>query len=123
MDAIENIKSQLMKSPERASRPFISRENASKAEKTDTEAPKEKTVKTRGNPEVTMEQVSEAVKKYADSLQTDLKIQVHEGTGRIMVKVISKEDGRVIREVPSEKLLNLAAKMEALSGLLFDEKV
>ena len=123
MDAIENIKFQMMKGPERASRPSVSKDNASKTEKTAAEAPKEKTVETRRNQEATMEQVAEAVKKYADSLQTDLKIQVHEGTGRIMVKVISKEDGKVIMEVPSEKLLNLAANMDAISGLLFDKRV
>jgi flagellar protein FlaG len=57
------------------------------------------------------------------SIQRDLQIQVHADTGTIMVRVISKEDGRVIREIPTEELLNLAARMEEMVGMLFDENV
>jgi uncharacterized FlaG/YvyC family protein len=38
-----------------------------------------------------------------------------------MVKVISEKDGKVIREVPPEKFLDLAAKIEEFVGSLFNE--
>ena len=36
-----------------------------------------------------------------------------------MVKVISKQDGKIIREVPSEELLNVVAKIDKMIGILF----
>ena len=44
---------------------------------------------------------------------------IHKGTGQIMVKVISKQDGKIIREVPSEELLNVVAKIDKMIGILF----
>jgi flagellar protein FlaG len=70
-----------------------------------------------------IERVAQAMEDYVKSNQRSLRIQVHPGTGDFMVKVISEEDGRVIREVPPEELLNLAAKMEAMIGVLFNDKV
>jgi len=50
-----------------------------------------------------------------------LKIQIHQGTGDIVIKVISEKDGTVIREIPSEKVLDIAKNMEDFSGILFNK--
>lgn len=68
-----------------------------------------------------IERLAQAMDNYVNSIQRDLKIQVDGDTGDIMVKVIAKEDGRVIREIPPEELLNLATKMEQMTGALFNE--
>ena len=39
-----------------------------------------------------------------------------------MVKVIDKDTDEIIREIPSEKVLDMVAKMWELNGLLVDEK-
>lgn len=67
--------------------------------------------------------IAEAMDSYVRSIQRNLKIQVHEGTGNIMVKVTSQDGSKVIREIPPKELLDLAARMEELAGTLFDEKV
>ena len=67
--------------------------------------------------------IAEAINSYVQSIQRDLKIQVHEDTGNIMVRVTSQDNGKVIREIPPEELLDLAARMDELAGTLFDEKV
>jgi flagellar protein FlaG len=67
--------------------------------------------------------IAQVMDDYVRSTERSLKIQVHPGTGDFMVKVISEEDGRTIREIPPEEILNLAAKMEEMMGLLFNEKV
>ncbi len=67
--------------------------------------------------------IAETMDSYVQSIQRDLKIKVDEKTGRIMVKVISKESGKVIREIPPEEMLDLAARIEEMTGILFDEKV
>ena len=68
-----------------------------------------------------IQKIAEAMDSYVSSIQRELQIQVHQKTGNIVVKVISKEDGKTIREIPPEELLNLAARMEELSGVRFDQ--
>lgn len=67
--------------------------------------------------------IAETMDSYVQSIQRDLKIQVDEKTGKIIVKVTSQETGKVIREIPSEEMLNLAARIKEMTGILFDEKV
>ena len=68
-------------------------------------------------------QVAEAMNNYLKSTETNLQIQVFQKTGDIVVKVISTSDGKVIRQIPPEEMLNLAAKMEEMVGALFNETV
>jgi len=67
-----------------------------------------------------LEMIAEATENFIRSIQRELRIKVHNDTGRLMVQVISAEDGKVIREIPPEELLNLAAKMEEMVGILFE---
>jgi flagellar protein FlaG len=67
--------------------------------------------------------VIELMNDYVSSMQRDIKIKVDNDTGNIVVKVISEENGKVIRQIPSEEMLALAANMEELSGAFFDQIV
>jgi flagellar protein FlaG len=67
--------------------------------------------------------IAELMDSYVRSMQSDINIQVNNRTGDISVKVISKETGKVIREIPSQEMLELAARMEEISGVFFDQKV
>ena len=67
-----------------------------------------------------VEKIAKAMDEYVQSIQRDLKIRVHGPTGHLMVKVISKDNGKTIREIPAEEVLNLAAKMEEMTGALFN---
>lgn len=72
------------------------------------------------------EQLIKAIDKAVKALQgpnTTLDISIHEKTHEIMVKVLNKDTGEIIREVPPEKTLDLAAKMMELAGILIDERV
>jgi flagellar protein FlaG len=69
-----------------------------------------------------IEQIAQAMEDYVNSVQRNLKIQVHKDTGSLMVKIISAEDGKTIREIPPEELLDLAAKMDEMLGALFNGK-
>ena len=70
-----------------------------------------------------IQRVSELMNDYIRSIQRDIKIQVNTETGDIIVKVISEETGKVIREIPSEVMLALAARMEEISGAFIDQTV
>ena len=64
----------------------------------------------------------ERANKALDGAQTTFEFSIHEKTKQIMVKVMDKEDGTVIREIPPEKTLDLVAKLWELAGILVDER-
>ncbi|MDP9699852.1 flagellar protein FlaG [Paenibacillus intestini] len=72
------------------------------------------------------EHLIKAIDKAVKALQgptTTLEMSVHEKTHQILVKVLNKETGEVIREIPPEKTLDLVAKMMEIAGIIIDEKV
>jgi flagellar protein FlaG len=54
---------------------------------------------------------------------TKISFDVDDDTGRAIVRVLNKETGEVIRQVPPEELLTLVARMRQLSGLIFNQEV
>ena len=52
----------------------------------------------------------------------NLNFSVHHASGHIMVTVTDENTGEVIREIPSSELLNLAARLDEMVGILFDRK-
>lgn len=58
-----------------------------------------------------------------NAMDIQARFSVHEETGDIMVRIINVETGKVIREIPPEKLLEMAAKLKEMVGLAVDEKV
>ncbi|WP_145324357.1 flagellar protein FlaG [Paenibacillus xylanexedens] len=72
------------------------------------------------------EQLISRIEKAVKSLegpQTTLDISIHEKTNQILVKVLNKETGELLREVPPEKTLDLVANMMELAGIIVDERV
>lgn len=72
------------------------------------------------------EQLIRTIERAVKSLQgpqTTLEISVHEKTHDIMVKVMNKDTGELIREIPPEKTLDLVAKMMEIAGILVDERI
>ena len=51
-----------------------------------------------------------------------LKFSVHKQSGRLMIIVSDEDSGRVIREIPPSQMLDIAAKLEDLMGVIFDQK-
>ncbi len=47
---------------------------------------------------------------------------VHEGTNRIMIKIMDKDTKEVIKEFPPEKTLDMIARIWEMAGILVDEK-
>jgi flagellar protein FlaG len=53
---------------------------------------------------------------------TTLEFSIHEKTKEIMVKVIDRDSGELIREIPPEKILDAVAHMWEIAGIIVDEK-
>lgn len=70
--------------------------------------------------------VDQAVQKINDTLQTlsqKLEFSVDKETDAFVVKVVDKETKEVIRQIPSEEMLNLAKALDKLQGLIIKDRV
>lgn len=85
-------------------------------------ARKENALKAEPNPEDTKELVGE-VDSYLKDLNIQLNFNIEDKTGDLVVKVMNRETGDVIRQIPPESLLKLREKLKELRGVLFDGKV
>jgi flagellar protein FlaG len=52
-----------------------------------------------------------------------LEFSMHEESGRTMIKVVEKDTGDLIKQIPPEEVLELIARMGDVLGILFDERV
>lgn len=69
-----------------------------------------------------MQRVAENLSKTAQIFNVQAKFSVHKATKEIMVKIVDTRTGQVLREIPPEKMLDLAAAMRELLGLVVDKK-
>ncbi|MDD3650265.1 flagellar protein FlaG [Immundisolibacter sp.] len=59
---------------------------------------------------------------HVQSLHRELRFRVDETTGQVVVRVVEAETGRLIRQIPNQNVLDLAAFLESVSGLLLRER-
>ena len=69
----------------------------------------------------------EAIRKAVDNLNKSMKntsaiYGIHDGTNRVMIKIVDKQTKEVIKELPPEKTLDMITKVWEMAGLLVDEK-
>lgn len=80
------------------------------------------TVYYKGNYEESLDKAVQMANKKIAHTNRAFSYSIHEKTKQVMVKVTDSETGEVIREIPSEKSLDLFAKLQELAGILIDEK-
>jgi len=68
------------------------------------------------------ELASDVLKNLNIMHNVDLRFSVHKASGQIMVTVIDESTGKVVREIPSSEILELAARMDEMVGMIFDKK-
>ena len=66
-------------------------------------------------------QLAEDVQQRFDFLATRLDLIVDDQTGTLVAKILERDSGKLIRQVPTDQLLNLRAKLNELVGMLFDD--
>ncbi|MFD1776630.1 flagellar protein FlaG [Paenibacillus rhizophilus] len=72
------------------------------------------------------EQTVKALEKLLKALEgpeTTFEVSIHKETKAIMVKVLNKDTGELIREIPPEKTLDIVANMMEIAGIIVDERV
>ena len=82
------------------------------------------------NPEMVIEISTDQMKQAVDSINeffeinnSELKFVFHEGLKEYFVQLVNSETEEVVREIPSEKLLDVYYEMQKLVGMIIDEKI
>lgn len=75
--------------------------------------------------EATAENVETAINSINGAMEyinRGLRFSIHEETQRVMVKVVNVMTDEVIKELPPEAVLDTAARIREMIGLLVDER-
>lgn len=74
---------------------------------------------------ISEQQLIKAIERAIKAVQgqsTQLEFSIHDQTRRILVKVMNKDTGEIIREIPPEKSMDLLVKLWEMAGILVDER-
>jgi flagellar protein FlaG len=70
-----------------------------------------------------LKQAVEQIQGQLDSMNISLQYSVYgENDNKIAVKVVDRDTGKVIREIPAKEMQALQVKMSELVGMIFDHK-
>lgn len=79
--------------------------------------------KTLGIKQATKEALVEPIQRINDALRPrGLEFDISEQSARIITRVIDRETGDVIRQIPAEEVLLMAERLEELQGQLISLK-
>lgn len=57
------------------------------------------------------------------TVDTHLQLAVDDSTGRVIGRIVDLDSGEVVKQIPSDEMLQLIAKTKELFGQLVNEKV
>lgn len=86
--------------------------------------PNEKMNKEKNSEEPSAKTVESAVHKmndYVEKFSTKVGFSVNSDSDEVTIVVTDKDTGKVIRQIPAKKILELNRKMEEIAGIIFDE--
>jgi flagellar protein FlaG len=70
-----------------------------------------------------MEMVAQQLQDFVGKMNKGLEFSVHQDSGRDVIKVIDKNNGDLIKQYPSEEVLDLVSKLSHAAGSFVNEKV
>ena len=74
--------------------------------------------------DVSAEQIKKTLAELNKKMMnTACQYGIHEGTGRVTIKIVDKDTRDVIKEIPAEETLELIAKAWELAGIMVDKRL
>lgn len=68
-------------------------------------------------------EAAEKIQNAVDNLaQKNLRFSIDEDTGQTIIKVVDAHTDELIRQIPSEKAVEIARSLDKAQGLLFNDK-
>ncbi len=68
-----------------------------------------------------LEEAKQTLNKTLKALNLSVKVEIDDSTDKLVVKVIDRKTGKVIREHPPEMLLKFYKRMREALGLIVDD--
>lgn len=65
----------------------------------------------------------EKLKKVAATSASDLQFSVDKDSGKTVVRVVDQTTGSLIRQIPSQDLLDIAKSVEKMQGMLLKKEI
>lgn len=59
------------------------------------------------------------INEHVQNLQRGITFSIDDGTGRTIIKVIDTLTDEVVRQIPSEEVLEISANLQSVAGLIF----
>ncbi len=69
-----------------------------------------------------IEEIASEVQIQLKRLNTELRFEVDNESKETIVRIIDNETGELIRQIPSEEMLAIRARMEELIGVLYNSE-
>lgn len=63
-----------------------------------------------------------SLEKMKGVLRSDLKFEIVREAEIVVVKIVNKENGEVVRQIPPEEIVKLLTHLNEVLGVLFDER-
>lgn len=79
----------------------------------------DRTASSKGNKEDVKSAVSD-LNNALDSMNVRREFKIEDSTNDVVVKIIDKDEQKVIRQIPSEEALKLSKNIKEMVGLLYD---
>ncbi len=64
-----------------------------------------------------------SIREYMDSMGVKLEFEIHKESGTVQVKVLDPETEKIVREIPSDEILDLAESIEEMVGLFVNRNL
>ncbi len=71
---------------------------------------------------VQVEQAVQGANRFFKQISQNLEFSVDAGSGRSVTRLVDKETNTVIRQIPSEEMLDIARALDHFQGLLLKQK-
>jgi flagellar protein FlaG len=75
-----------------------------------------------GAKKVQAEEILSRIKALTEDGSFSVRFEMHARTNQLVVRLVDAESGELIRQLPPEEMLELAARLEELSGNIVNAK-
>ena len=86
-----------------------------------------KTAAARETPAISEQDLDRAFREQVPELRATnsakLQLDIDQGSGQVIGRIIDKDSGETIKQIPSEDMLRLIAQTKELLGALYDNSV
>ncbi len=70
-----------------------------------------------------LKDAAEKANEFIKSMDNELQFSVDKDTEKVVVKVVDKQTGDVIRQIPSKEMLEIAKALDTLHGMIIRKKI